>query len=133
MLLTFHLEVIRKVVWCVVHCRLGLEVHLVGVERVVFGDFEFDFDGLRDVDEVLFAVVAHNSLLLGAEDLIEDRLVVEQLLPELAEVFDVVEAFHTNIVRVDRLHPKLKRKKQSNTVAILRHPGPIRFQTELPY
>lgn len=56
---------------------------------------------MRDVDKVLFAVVAHYPLFLGAEDLIEDRLVVEQLLSELAEILDIVEAFHTNVVRVD--------------------------------
>lgn len=69
--MTLHFEVIRNMIASIaMHCRLRLEMHLVGVEGVIFANFKFDFDGLRDVDEVLFAVIARQSILFGAKHLI---------------------------------------------------------------
>lgn len=111
--MAFHLEVIRDVIASVaVHRRLRLEMHLVGVEGVIFADFKFDFHGLRDVDEVLLAVVARQPILLAAKHLIQDILVVEELFAKLTEVFDVVEAFNAYVVGIDGLHPKLKEKSR---------------------
>lgn len=93
-----------------VHRRFRLEMHLVGVEGVIFSHFQFDFHRLRDVDEVLLAVVAHQPILLGTEHLVQDRLVVEELFAKLTEVFDVVEAFHAYVVGIDGLHSKLQRE-----------------------
>jgi hypothetical protein len=89
-------------------------MHLIGVERIILRHFQLDLYGLRDVDEVFFAVLAQHSIFLGAEDLIQNRLIVEELFAKLAEVFDIVEAFYADIVRIDGLHPKLKREVGGN-------------------
>lgn len=117
---TLHLEVIGNLLADIVHRRLRLEMHLVWVEGVVLVNFKFDFDGLRYINEVLFAILAHHPVLFGTEHLIEDCLVVEELFTKLTEILDMVEALHAYVVGVNGLHPKLKREAEMSLSWLIR-------------